>query len=57
MEIENSGMTPKSRINSGTTNVRGDEQDDENKTPVMSATSFPNQMWQPDMANWEGDER
>ena len=55
-EIERSTL-PRTDMNIGSRSAEGMEvrrmSDDEQ--PVMSATSFPGQMWQPDYAHWDGD--
>ena len=50
-EIERSTMSPQAaaELNAG---GRGRDSGDE---VVMSATSFPGQMWTPDYAHWEGE--
>ena len=49
-EIERSTMSPQAvaELNVGGRRDSGDE-------VVMSATSFPGQMWTPDYAHWEGE--
>ena len=49
-EIERSTMSPQAvtELNTGGRRDSGDE-------VVMSATSFPGQMWTPDYAHWEGE--
>ena len=49
-EIERSTMSPQAVAESNA-GVRRDSEDE----VVMSATSFPGQMWTPDYAHWEGE--
>ena len=53
LEIERSSipLPPPSPARNAPSHAHGDDGDDEE--PVMSATSFPGQMWQPDYAHWE----
>ncbi len=48
-EIERSTMSPQAvaELNAGRRNSEDEV--------VMSATSFPGQMWTPDYAHWEGE--
>jgi len=44
LEIERSTISPHYR-----------EESEEEPPVVMSATSFPGQLWQPEYAHWDGD--
>lgn len=53
-EIERSTLPPTNmKIGGGVGGSGRGENEDEQ--PVMSATSFPGQMWQPDYSHWDGD--
>lgn len=53
-EIERSALPPTNmKIGGGVGGSGRGENEDEQ--PVMSATSFPGQMWQPDYSHWDGD--
>ena len=51
LEIERSSLPPQSPARHVPTYVPAQEIEDEE--PVMSATSFPGQMWQPSYAHWD----
>ncbi|CAD6570265.1 MAG: hypothetical protein ASARMPREDX12_003434 [Alectoria sarmentosa] len=51
LEIERSSIPPQSPARSVPRYVQDQEVEDEE--PVMSATSFPGQMWQPSYAHWD----
>ncbi len=57
MEIEQGGMQPRSTAGAagGGAPRQGVRQvvEAEDEEPVMSATSFPGQMWQPSYAHWD----
>ena len=51
LEIERSSIPPQSPARNVPSHVQEMEAEDEE--PVMSATSFPGQMWQPSYAHWD----
>ena len=51
LEIERSSIPPQSPARTVPSHVQEAEGEDEE--PVMSATSFPGQMWQPSYAHWD----
>ena len=56
LEIERSTLSPAAAAAAATTSpIHRHVIEDEEENIVMSATSFPGQLWQPDYAHWDGD--